>query len=74
MIIGFPSPLQEFEVCKPVPRWQRINYGHIVGQYIEIRAPITLKLNDRVWIDLRTSQVHVIERAGIAIWRASWLN
>jgi hypothetical protein len=74
MIIGFPTMMQEFEVRQFVPRYAEIHYAHIIGRQIEIHVPIDLKPADYIWVDLHNSQVHVIERAGIVIWRSGWLN
>ena len=77
MIIRFPSPVQEFDVTREVPkneptRYARVN-GHVLGGWF-FTSPIDLRAGDHVWIDVRTSQIQIIARGGIAIWRIGWQN
>jgi hypothetical protein len=74
MIIGLPTSMREFAVSQDVPQSQQIAYAHTIGRQGDIRAPIRLKTNDHIWIDLQTNQVHIVERGGIVIWRSGWLN
>jgi len=76
MIIGFPSPLQEFEVCVPVQKETPTRYAHLVGMpaALVFQSPIDLQPNDHIYIDMRTGQVHIVERGGITIWRSGCWN
>ena len=74
MIVGFPNTLQEFQVCKRVPKNDQISYSHFIGRLIETRAPILLKPGDKVLIELRTGQVQMVHRRGIVIWRSGCWN
>jgi len=75
MILSFPSPMQRFQVGTPVPKDAQIHYAHIVGgEELVFTSPVTLKPNDYLWIDTRNGHVEIVERCGVTIWRASWLN
>lgn len=74
-VISFPSPVAIFHVgCN-------IKKGTLSGiqvpgsiSLIAFTTPIALHIDDRVWLDVRTGDLHVVERGGIAIWRKDWVN
>lgn len=75
--VNFPSPVQEFDVSRTVPKDTPTQYARIRGQSDRIlifTSPIDLQPDDHVWIDMRTGQVQIIARGGIAIWRIDWQN
>jgi hypothetical protein len=37
-------------------------------------VPISLRRDDIVFINSRTGRLEQVERAGIVIWRAGWVN
>ena len=76
MSMGFPTLMSLFEIAVPVPKGASIHYAHVVGMQLELtfHSPIDLQPDDRVWIDMRTSNVEVVERAGATIWRVGGMN
>ena len=76
MIVSFPSPLQEFEATRSVPKNEPTQYAHLAGHPwgLVFSSPINLQPGDHVWIDMRSGDVQIVERGGIAIWRTGWLN
>jgi len=76
MILSFPSPVVQFEVCLSVSKDTAIRYAHFVSLpfVLVFQSPIDLKPHDQVWIDVRTSHVEIVERGGIAIYRSGWMN
>ena len=76
MIVSFPSPIHVFESTRIVPKDEPTQYAHVPSRPIGLvfQPPIDLQPADQIWIDLRDSQVHVVMRGGIAIWRSGWWN
>lgn len=70
----FPSPIMIFEVGEAIPRGEQACPAHFIGFTLIFTAPILLQEHDCIWIDSRNGNVEVIERAGIVIWRAAWVN
>lgn len=74
MIISLPGAMQKFQVCVAIPKYSQIHYAHLIGLNAAFTAPLDLQPNDCVWVDLRNGVVEIVERGGIAIWRAGWEN
>lgn len=70
----FPSPILIFEIAETIPKGSKGCPAHYIGFVLVFTAPIPLKEHDCIWIDSHNGNVEVIERDGIAIWRAAWLN
>ena len=42
--------------------------------FLVFTAPISMKNGDRIWVDIRNGHVEMVERLGIAVYRAGWQN
>ena len=74
MIVSFPGTCWMFEVCHDIPKGDRFPIAHVLASDSMLTAPINLKTRDMLLIDLRRTCLEVVERDGIAVWRAGWLN
>ncbi|HLE52710.1 MAG TPA: hypothetical protein VI755_11645 [Anaerolineales bacterium] len=75
MIVSFPSLLMEFQILIELPKGTPAACGHLVaGHKVEIVAPIQMKIDDYILVDLQTRKVEEIRRRGIVIWRAACVN
>lgn len=64
------------EVELDTPKYA-LNIQTYGSRFVGYRAPIPLKPNDLVWLDLRKmtfDTVELVERDGIIVWRADWRN
>ena len=69
-----PSPIRKFQLDTAVPRQTPIHYAHVIGTALSFTCPIDLKPKDYVWLDMVSGRLEMVERRGVAIWRAGWLN
>jgi hypothetical protein len=74
LIVAFPPSCWLFEANQDIPRGTQVQPMHVTGFLILVTTPITIKAHDVLYVDIRSGQVQVIERGGIAIYRSGWLN
>ncbi len=74
MIVSFPGTCWTFEVVNDISKGMPFGVAHLVASEMTLDAPIDLKVSDMLLIDLRAKSLEVVQREGIAIWRAGWLN
>lgn len=72
-VISFPTPVAGFSVRCNIKKGM-LSGITLPGFHVAFTTPLNLKPNDRVWLDVRTGILHIVERGGIAIWRKDWVN
>lgn len=74
-IIGVSSNVWEFQICTNVPKGTPTRYAHLVGgTSLVFSSPVDLQPYDHVWIDTRNGSIEVVQRFGVSLWRAGWVN
>lgn len=74
MIVSMPTHCTMFVMRGTVPMGESFGVAHFLTTLMRLKAPVSLKVDDRLLIDLQTKNVEIVERKGFVIWRSGWLN
>jgi hypothetical protein len=73
VIISFPSLCWNFIVFAQIPKDTKFT-AYFMDAGIQLVAPIELKPNDQLLVDLRSRHLETVEREGLTVWHSGWLN
>ena len=72
--LAAPGRMLIFEAGQVVEKDSQCEYNFGGRFVLMVTAPISLRPSDVISVDSATGKVEIIEREGIVIWRAAWVN